>query len=127
MPQQHTITTYSFDELSDKAKEKAREWFRSGDDFSIYAEDVVADAKAIGKIMGIDIKDVYYSGFWSQGDGASFTGRWAYKNGSVKVIKSYAPQDTELHRIAAELARSAEATICGMTTYTMAAISAGHI
>lgn len=102
MTQQHTITTYSFDELSDAAKEKAREWFRSGDDFSYYAKAVIEDAKEIGKIMGIEIEEVYYSGFSSQGDGASFKGHWAYEKGSVKAIKSHATTDTELHRIAAD-------------------------
>jgi hypothetical protein len=94
---------YTFDELSGKAKEKARQWYRSGDDFSFYAECVIEDAKTIGALMGIDIERVYYSGFYSQGDGACFEGRYEYKKGAVKAVKEYAPQDDTLHNIASEL------------------------
>lgn len=63
-------------------------------------EPVFDDAKTIGAMMGITIRDIHFSGFWSQGDGACFTGNLAYKTGCAKAIKSYAPQDTELHNIA---------------------------
>lgn len=95
---------YTFDELNDKGKEKAREWFREADDFSFYAENVIEDAKTIGALMGIEIKNVFYSGFYSQGDGACFEGSYSYKAGSVKAVKEYAPQDETLHNIASELA-----------------------
>ena len=42
---------------------------------------------------------IYYSGFWSQGDGACFEGRYEYKRGALKAVKDYAGQDQELHRI----------------------------
>jgi hypothetical protein len=45
-----------------------------------------------------------YSGFGSQGDGASFTGGYAYLKGSVKAVKSEFPTDEELQRIAEGLA-----------------------
>lgn len=100
-----TVKVYQFNELSEKAKEQARAWMREsmqGDEF--YAEGVIDDAKAIGKLMGIDISNVYYSGFYSQGDGACFEGSYSYAKGSVKAVTEYAPQDTELHRIASQLA-----------------------
>lgn len=104
-----TITRklFQFDELSDEAKEKAREWYRNasqGDFDAFQTEFVIKDAKAIGALMGIEVDKIFYSGFWSQGDGACFEGSYSYKKGSVKAVKAYAPQDKELHRIAEALA-----------------------
>ena len=112
-------TVYKFAELSDKAKEKARDWYRQGccDDSSWY-ESVYEDAATIADIIGIDLRQraaklmgggtrmepaIYFSGFSSQGDGACFEGTYRYRKGSVKAIKAHAPQDAELHRIAEEL------------------------
>jgi hypothetical protein len=97
-----TRMLYQFDELSDSAKERARDWFRKGDVFiSVH---IIEDAKRIGSLMGIQIDKVYYSGFASQGDGACFEGSYSYKKGSVKAVKSYAPTDEKLHVIVEELA-----------------------
>lgn len=98
-------TVYNFDELSDEAKEKAREWLRSGNDFSFHAECVIEDAKTIAALMGIDIERVYYRGFCSQGDGACFEAEYSYKKGSVKAVIKYAPLDTDLHRLVKALAQ----------------------
>lgn len=113
MPRILEKTVYKFDELSDKAKEKARDWYRQfvfsdSNDW----EHVYSDAAAIAELMGIDIATrgkhnepiIYFSGFSSQGDGACFEGSYRYKKGSVKAVKDYAPQDTELHRIVKTLA-----------------------
>ena len=61
------------------------------------------DYKAIGEIFGIDISNVFFSGFSSQGDGACFEGEYSYNKEAVKKIKEYAGLDTELHRIAKDL------------------------
>ncbi len=61
------------------------------------------DFKEIGKILGITISTIYFSGFSSQGDGACFVGGYEYKKESCKKIREYAPIDTELHSIADEL------------------------
>lgn len=101
---EETIKVFKFEELSDKAKEKAREWYReASQNDTFYAECVIEDVKEIAALMGIDIDKIYYSGFWSQGDGASYTGKYRYKKGALKAVKSHAPQDEELHRIAKEL------------------------
>lgn len=74
-----------------------------------WQECVLEDAKEIGEMLGIDFAmkgkepAIWYRGFWSQGDGACFEGTWRYSAGCVKAVKDYAPQDTELHRIAKEL------------------------
>lgn len=65
-----------------------------------WSETVIDDAKNIGAIIGFDIDNVYFSGFWSQGDGACFTGSLYYAKGAAKRIREYAPQDVELHDIA---------------------------
>ena len=105
-----TIECYKYSELSDKAKEKARDWYRAATDCdSFWQECVLEDAKSVGELLGIDFAKcgkkpvIYYRGFWSQGDGACFEGTWRYSAGCVKAVKDYAPQDEELHRIAKAL------------------------
>jgi hypothetical protein len=94
-------TTYQFDELSEEAQKRAisQNWDWNTNDQWWY-EDIIDDAKEIGKLLGIDIDNVWWSGFASQGDGACFTGRYSYVKGSCKAVRDYAPKDEELHRIA---------------------------
>lgn len=102
MPEVKEYTVYKFEELSDDAKEKARDWWRS----SAFSEShdwegVYEMAETAGKILGIDIDRkpfrtvgggtgsspaIYFSGFWSQGDGACFEGDYAYAKGAAKAI-----------------------------------------
>ena len=101
-------TAYQFEELSNEAKEKAREWWRSNSDFNFDTECILDDAIQIAETLGIDIDTsrggkepaIYYSGFWSQGDGACFEGTWRYAKGIRKKIREHAPKNIELHRIA---------------------------
>ena len=96
-----TTEIFKFDELSEKAKEKARNWYRkatSNDDF--WSELVIEDAKTVGKLMGFDIDKVYYSGFWSQGSGACLEGAFRSSEFEAGGIRAYAPKDMELQRIA---------------------------
>ena len=112
-----TTTVYSFDELNDNAKEKAREWYRRGQDGDNYfAECVIEDAETCAGLMGIEFHKrstkrnepcVFWSGFYSQGDGACFEGSWRADRVKPGKLKEHAPQDTELHRIAAEFERIA--------------------
>ena len=99
-----TRNLFQFDELSEEAKEKARDWYRE----FLYMDDyefdfVIDDAKAVAALMGIEIDKVYYDISYSQGSGACFEGTYSYKKGSVKAVKKFAPQDEELHRIAEAL------------------------
>lgn len=117
-----TITTektvYSFNELSESAKENARDWYRNGNLDYDWWQFVYDDAVTIGAILGIEIgdrpvrvmngktwykPDICFQGFYSQGDNSSFSGSYSYAKGIKKTIRSHAPQDTELHRIADEL------------------------
>lgn len=107
-------TLFKFEELNEVAKEKARSWYREGEDFSFDQEYVYEDASRMGKLMGIDLDTkpvklmsgktrydpcIWYSGFWSQGDGACFEGSYRYQKGAVQAIKSECC-DGELIRIA---------------------------
>lgn len=126
---------YQFDELNDRAKERARDWFRtaSTNDFQDYqAETVIDYAARLGAMLGIDICQkpvklmngstrmdplVHWSGFSSQGDGASYSGHYRYVKGGTRAVAKEAPTgivdneegrlgyegNNELNRIAREL------------------------
>ena len=99
-----TIQMYQFNDLSDTAKEKVLENFRDINvGFDGWSDDATEDAEEIGRILGIDIENIYFSGFSSQGDGACFEGRYSYRKGSGKELIGYAPKDKELHRIARDI------------------------
>lgn len=99
----------TFAELDDAAKEAAISKFYK--DEMPDMDSVYSDFIGVSKILGIDIAEkngkpcLYWSGFWSQGDGASFAGSWSYAKGCVAEIKKYAPTDKKLHEIAARLAK----------------------
>lgn len=99
-----SYTVYKFDELTDEAKQKAIEkLYDINVDHDGWYEFIFEDAKEIGKLIGIDIDKIYFSGFSSQGDGACFEGSYNYEKNSVKKIKEYAPKDIKLHSIAESL------------------------
>lgn len=93
---------FTIDELSDKAKEKAREWYTEGLDYNWW-EAVYEDARNIGNILGFFNMEINFSGFWSQGDGASFAATWSPPKAPVKAIKAECPRDEKLHAIARDV------------------------
>lgn len=95
---------YSFRRLSKDAKERALKDEREHIvDFNWW-EGVYEDAKRMGALIGIEIDQISFSGFWSQGDGACFDGRYSHKAGAVEAITAECDgQDAELIRIASEL------------------------
>lgn len=86
----HT-NVYTYDELSDEAKEKARDWYRqcdAGDNY--FAEVPVDEFLGIGAALGFTFAPsnpnrqprkprdaVYWEGFSHQGSGASFDASWS--------------------------------------------------
>lgn len=66
-------TEFTYEELNPKAQEKALAWFGESLDYEWW-DCTYASAKEDGKAKGFDIEDIRFSGFWSQGDGASWTG-----------------------------------------------------
>ena len=102
------LELYQFAELSDKAKERARDWWRRYDDFD--DDSTLSDAKAIAALIGIGACEIQYSGFASQGDGASFTGIYNYKPDALQTVIAYAPQDTKLHAIVSDIVAAGQET-----------------
>lgn len=72
----NTTTTYKFADLSKEAKERAVDKHREGmcDGYDWW-DNVFEDW--VEKLRALDYEDIdiQFSGFWSQGDGASFTAR----------------------------------------------------
>ena len=64
-------TEFTWKELSDTAKDAARRHFDPNGDWH---ECVIEQFKEEMKELGVTVEDTYYSGFWSQGDGASWKG-----------------------------------------------------
>jgi hypothetical protein len=111
---------YQYAELSDKAKEKARDWYRNasaGD--SYWSESVIEDAATVAGFLGVTLRThdvplhgggtrrdpcIFFSGFWSQGDGACFEGSWSAKDVNLAALKGYAPTDKTLTQICTALA-----------------------
>ena len=96
--QTKVIETYGIEELTGSARERALDWLREGLDYGWWDSDF-EDAKKCAAILGIRIDNIYFSGFWSQGDGACFNGKYAYRKGWKKALKEYAPMDNKLERI----------------------------
>ncbi len=95
------IKLFKFSELCDKAKEKARQWWREMENDTEFAfGDVTEDALEILKYMGFTDAKIWWSGFCSQGDGACFQGRWSAMNVKPGKAKEHASIDEEIHRIA---------------------------
>lgn len=119
-------TVYTFAELSDRAKEKARDAYREGNLDYEWWDGVYTDAIDMAALMGIEIGTrrggkqpaIFFSGFSSQGDGACFEGTYSYRKGALKSLQSAAPaghkdeatglwveqeSNMELHRICRDL------------------------
>jgi hypothetical protein len=82
-----TIVTYKFNELSESAKERAIDEYRQCSLDDEWYEGTVEKWKESASLIGIDIDNIYFSGFYSQGDGACFTGSYQYKKGWKKSLE----------------------------------------
>lgn len=121
--EERSYKVYKFDELSDKAKEKAREWYREASQHDEWWDATYEDAKMCADRLGITFKTqtrtainsktharreyqetcLFFSGFSSQGDGACFEGNYGPVENALEAIKDHAPVDGELHRIGRNL------------------------
>jgi len=57
---QETVNIYTFDELSDEAKERARDWYREGEDFGWILKEASDSVKEFNKIAPVIISDADY-------------------------------------------------------------------
>lgn len=101
--QTKTITLYNFDELAENVQETVLENLYSVNIDHEWWDCTYHEAGQIGSILGIEIDNIYFSGFSSQGDGACFEGSYSFEKGSAKAIRKYAPKDGTLHDLADRL------------------------
>ena len=108
------ITVYSFDELSDNAKEVARDGARGWIESDELLPDT-DDLETIAAILGIEFRQracpligggtrhepLIYWGLYPSW--CAYEGDYAYAKGAPAKIRAHAPQDVELHRIADQL------------------------
>ncbi len=115
MPRIIETTVYEIEELSAEARDKARNWYRDTGLHDDWYDCVYEDFETICGILGVTLRTspvrlygggvrqkphLFFRGFHSQSDGASFEGSWSYARRSVRAIRDHAPRDEELHRIA---------------------------
>ena len=115
MPRIIETTVYTIEELPEAARERARAWYRETCLEHEWYDFVYEDFQTICPILGIALRtspvrlhgggirdkpQVNFTGFWNQGDGASFEGAYSHAQGAAGAIRAHAPKDAELHRIA---------------------------
>lgn len=111
---------YQLHELSSEAQEKAIDNFRYNERYPVHGwwEFVYDDVKPIAAMFGLEIDEIYWSGFYSQGDGACFEGYYSYKAGGLKAVEEYAPTDMELYGIVKGLQDIQRRFFYGLTAST---------
>lgn len=116
-----------YEELSEEAKAKAREWWKDLEEqdwASGRAPDLYEDMAKCLSFLGIEVecdRETHYrtlngkrheweriewgfewSGFYSQGDGLVFKGGWCADKVDMDALADYAPQDAVLAKLCAE-------------------------
>ena len=105
---------FEYNELDERAKEKARAWFSQHYPEFEWWDDCYERIKDVGEILGFefDKKRGSIAAYFDTDRDAyfAFDGGWTFKAGATKAIRAYAPKDDELHRIARELSKAARRT-----------------
>ncbi len=102
MPRTKQTTVYTYDELSDKAKERARDWYREGNLDYDWWDSVYEDAATRGQELGINLRqktvklmrggtkhdpEIYFEGFYHQGQGSSYCATWRMSDLQLDVLR----------------------------------------
>lgn len=96
MRQVTTITdVYKFKELNDKAKEKAREWYRGGFDNTDF-DGTVEDIKTVAGYLGYVNPELYWSVGYCQSDMATVCAVWQASKVQADKVVEHAPSDVAL-------------------------------
>ena len=98
MPRIHETKLYKFDELSTESKERAITSFQEDEDYLAYEwdEDTINDFTTILELIGYYDIACYFSGFYSQGDGASFSAKFSRNKRCLEKVKSYCPKEEKI-------------------------------
>lgn len=114
---------YKYDELNDRAKQRAREWFAQDYPEYNWWDHVYEDIVERTKELGIDLKqkpvrlmgggtrydhEIYFTGFYHQGQGSSFSGVWHAMDMKLDKLRENCPTESELHRIGETLTKVAK-------------------
>ena len=73
--------------LPDDVQERLLEEHRDLNVHHDWSDETIDEFKAKAFALGISVGSVYWSGFWSQGDGACFTGRIVDWGEFLKAVK----------------------------------------
>lgn len=105
-----------YDELSDAAKQKAREWYAEGNQQDEWWDCIYDDAVICLGFLGFDATEtentrlgtkivpaINFSGFCSQGDGACFQADWKASRVNMAGLVAHAPLDETLARLCSQL------------------------
>lgn len=98
-----SIDVYKYAELSDEAKERARNWWLEGGLNYGWYDCTIGDFISTLEMVGFSNAEIHFSGFWSQGDGACFIGNYEYKKGALNAVKKEFPQWEALHQLTEQL------------------------
>lgn len=108
MPRVIEKIVYEFDELSNEAKQSARQAFVEQPDYPYDDWWFFDEFVACAELLGIEIDSrkngaqIHFE-LHVQGAGASFTGKYRLKSDAVQAITAHAPEDKELHALAERL------------------------
>jgi len=86
--QSNIVLSFDFSELSETARENARNSYREYGLNDDWYSPLIEDWKEGLELLGIDVSNILFSGFWSQGDGACFECFYSYRKGWRKTLNS---------------------------------------
>lgn len=122
MPHTRQEEVYYFDELSENAKDKARDWYREGNLDYEWWDSVYEMVEQAGKYLGIDVNQnpiklmngktrlapsIWFNGFYSKSSGSAYDAVWRASDVKSKALKTDFTTDIKLHRLADKFSRIA--------------------
>ena len=94
-----TKTVYNINELFESSQQVAYQNWLEIESYVFDDGFIKDDIIELGNCIGINIDEVLYSGFYSQGDGACFTGDYEYNPNWRTNLQAYAPVDETMVEI----------------------------
>ena len=91
MIEERTIKVYEYNDLNEKAKEKALNWFIENNNYDFLSDNLEEDLKELLRVNKISFDEslkIYYSLSYSQGDGFCFEGDFEYKDYQINIKNS---------------------------------------